>query len=58
MNYERNLSNMFFLAAALIAVWVMVTVYLIYLYNRQRRLEVELEVLQETLQERSDKLKG
>jgi CcmD family protein len=58
MNYERKSSNMFFLAAALISVWVMVTVYLIYLYNRQRRLEVELEVLQETMQERADKLKG
>lgn len=57
MNYERNLSNMFFLAAALISVWVMVTVYLIYMYNRQRSLEVELEVLLETLQERSAKSK-
>ncbi len=42
---------MFFLAAAFIAVWLMVTIYLIYLYTRQRRLEVDLDVLQETLQE-------
>jgi CcmD family protein len=48
---------MFFLAAAFISVWVMVTVYLIYLYNQQRRLEVELEVLQETLQERTQTTK-
>lgn len=48
---------MFFLAAAFISVWVMVTVYLIYLYNRQRRLEVDLEVLQETLQEHAQTTK-
>lgn len=48
---------MFFLAAAFIAVWVMVTGYLIYLYNRQRTLEVELDVLQETLQEQTKRSK-
>jgi CcmD family protein len=44
---------MFYLAAAFIAVWVVVTGYVLYLGNRQRRLEQELEILQESLQNKS-----
>lgn len=43
---------MFYLAAAFIVVWVMVTIYVIYLSNRQRQLEQELDILQEQLQEK------
>jgi CcmD family protein len=43
---------MFYLAAAFIAVWVAVTGYLLYLGNRQRQLEQELDVLQELLQDK------
>jgi CcmD family protein len=43
---------MFYLAAAFIVVWVMVTIYVIYLSNRQRQLEQELEILQEQMQEK------
>jgi CcmD family protein len=41
---------MFYLAAAFILVWVVVTAYILYIGNRQRQLEQELEVLQEILQ--------
>ena len=43
---------MFYLAAAFVAVWVMVTGYVLYIGNRQRQLEQEMEVLQELLQDR------
>ena len=43
---------MFYLAAAFIAVWVLVTGYVMYMGNRQRQLEQELELLQELLQEK------
>lgn len=43
---------MVYLAAAFIIVWVMVTAYVLYLNNRQRQLEQELDVLQELLQEK------
>lgn len=43
---------MVYLAAAFIVVWVMVTIYVIYLSNRQRQLEQELEILQEQMQEK------
>ncbi len=46
---------MFFLAAAFIAVWVAVTVYVIYMSSRQRALEQELSTLQEMLQEKERK---
>ncbi len=39
---------MFYLAAAFIAVWLAVTLYVIYLSRRQRELEDELKSLQET----------
>lgn len=43
---------MFYLAAAFIIVWVLITAYVLYLNNRQRQLEQELETLQELLQEK------
>jgi CcmD family protein len=43
---------MFYLAVAFIAVWVLVTGYVLYMSNRQRQLEQELEILQELLQEK------
>ena len=43
---------MFYLAAAFIAVWVIVTVYVLYIGNRQRQLEQEVEILEELLQEK------
>lgn len=46
---------MFFLAAAFIAVWVVVTAYVVYISNRQRQLEQELETLQELLEEKNAK---
>jgi CcmD family protein len=41
---------MFYLAVAFIAVWVIVTAYVIYMGNRQRQLEQEVDALQELLQ--------
>jgi CcmD family protein len=43
---------MFYLATAFIAVWVLVTAYILYIGNRQRHLEQEVEVLQELVQEK------
>lgn len=43
---------MFFLVAAFIAVWVLVTGYVLYMSNRQRQLEQEIEILQELMQEK------
>ena len=43
---------MFFLVAAFIAVWVLVTGYVLYMSNRQRQLEQEIEILQELVQEK------
>ena len=40
---------MFYLAAAFIIVWVIVTLYILYIGNRQRQLEEEVESLQEIL---------
>ncbi len=42
---------MFFLAAAFIAVWVMVTAYVIYMSRRQRALEQELKTIEELIAE-------
>jgi CcmD family protein len=44
---------MFYLAAAFIAIWVVVTAYVLYMSNRQRQLEQELDVLQELLHEKN-----
>ncbi len=41
---------MFYLMAAFIAVWVGVTVYVVYINSRQRHLEQELETLEELVQ--------
>ena len=43
---------MFYLAVAFIAVWVLVTAYVLYMSNRQRQLEQEMDILQELLQEK------
>ena len=43
---------MFYLATAFIVVWALVTGYVIYMGNRQRQLEQEVEVLQELLQDK------
>jgi len=45
---------MFYLAAAFIAVWVIVTVYVLYIGNRQRQLEQEVEILEELLQDKKN----
>lgn len=44
-----------YLAAAFIALWLLVTIYVIYISLRQRRLEQELGTLEETLQSREMK---
>ncbi len=41
-----------YLAAAFIAVWLLVTLYLVYVGLRQRRMEQELATLEELLEER------
>ena len=46
---------MVYLAAAFIIMWVMVTAYVLFLNNRQRQLEQELDVLQELLQDKQKK---
>lgn len=46
---------MVYLAAAFIIMWVMVTAYVLFLNNRQRQLEQELDVLQELLQDKKKK---
>lgn len=43
---------MTYLAAAFIAVWVVVTGYLLYMGQRQRQLEQEMRTLEEMLAER------
>jgi CcmD family protein len=40
-----------FLAGAMIALWLMVTSYVVYISLRQRKLEQELLTLEETLQQ-------
>jgi CcmD family protein len=43
---------MTFLAAAFIGVWVLVTGYLVFISQRQRQLEQEMETLEELLSDR------
>jgi CcmD family protein len=43
---------MVYLAAAFVAVWLIVTVYLLFMSNRQRHLEDELRTLEELMKER------
>ena len=42
---------MFFLTAALGAVWLVVTLYVVYMSQKQRHLEQELEIIEEMLAE-------
>lgn len=44
-----------YLAAAYIVVWALVTVYVIFLGTRQRRLEEEIGILEETVTERTNR---
>lgn len=44
---------MFYVALAFIIVWVLVTAYILYIGNRQKQLEQELEFLQENLQNKN-----
>lgn len=44
---------MFYLAAAFIGVWVLVTGYIIFVALRQRQLEQEMETLEEMLTNRT-----
>ena len=44
---------MFFLATAMIAVWVLVTGYILYISQRQRQLEGEIRTLEEMAAARS-----
>jgi CcmD family protein len=46
---------MVYLAAALIGVWVIVTVYVVFMSRRQRQLEEELNSLEELLTARKGK---
>lgn len=41
-----------YLAAAFIGVWLLVTLYVVFLGQRQRQLEQELQVLEELVAER------
>ena len=43
-----------YLAAAFIAVWLLVTIYLVFIGSRQRKLEQELAALQESLAGRAE----
>lgn len=43
---------MFYLVAAFIAVWVLVTGYVLFMSNRQRQLAQEIEILRELVQEK------
>lgn len=43
---------MVYLAAAFIALWLLVTIYVVYLGQRQGQLEQELRALEETMSER------
>lgn len=46
---------MVYLAAALIGVWLIVTLYIIFMSRRQRQLEDELRTLEEMVAERQGK---
>lgn len=43
---------MVYLAAGFIAVWLIITLYVVYMGLRQRRLEQELQGIEEMLQEK------
>jgi len=42
---------MFYLMMGFVAVWLLVTLYLVYLGLRQRQLEAEMQALREEMQE-------
>lgn len=44
---------MTYLVAAFVAVWLLITLYMVYVGQRQRSLEQDLQSLQEMLAERS-----
>jgi CcmD family protein len=48
---------MVYLAAAFIAVWLLVTLFVVYVVQRQRALEQEMRSLEETIKERTTKNK-
>lgn len=45
---------MFYLAAGFIAVWLIITVYVIFVGLRQRKLEQELRSIEELVQEKRE----
>lgn len=49
LNYERNWNNMFYLMMGFASVWLLVTLYLVYLGVRQRQLDAEMKALREEL---------
>jgi CcmD family protein len=46
---------MTFLTAAFVGVWIVVTVYVVYVGQRQRQLEQEMRTLEELMSERTKK---
>lgn len=42
---------MFYLMMGFVAVWLLITLYLVYLGLRQRRLEAEMQALREEMQD-------
>ena len=48
---------MTYLVAAFVAVWLLITLYLVYVGQRQRSLEQDLQSLQEMLAERGKTVK-
>jgi CcmD family protein len=46
---------MVYLASALIIVWLLITLYVLYIAVRQRQLEQEMRILEETLQEQANR---
>lgn len=48
---------MTYLVAAFVAVWLLITLYLVYVGQRQRSLEQDLQSLQEMLAERGKAVK-
>ena len=48
-NYERKWRDMFYLLMGFAAVWLFVTLYLVYMGLRQRQIEEEMRTLQEEI---------
>ena len=49
-NFEKGWSNMFYLMMGFASVWLLVTLYLVYLGLRQRKLESEMHALREEME--------